>query len=69
MKWRVVVALSASASSGCDSVCALNSALREALNAFFAVLSRYTIADLVAARPNVRHLLGIDLLEQRAPAA
>ncbi|TIS10156.1 MAG: iron-responsive transcriptional regulator RirA, partial [Mesorhizobium sp.] len=49
--------------------CALNSALREALNAFFAVLSRYTIADLVAARPNVRHLLGIDLLEQRAPAA
>ena len=27
--------------------CALNSALREALNAFFAVLSRYTIADLI----------------------
>ncbi|TGR76268.1 iron-responsive transcriptional regulator RirA, partial [Mesorhizobium sp. M2D.F.Ca.ET.223.01.1.1] len=25
--------------------------------------------DLIAARPNVRHLLGIDLLEQRAPAA
>lgn len=49
--------------------CALNSALREALNAFFAVLSRYTIADLIAARPNVRSLLGIDLLEQRAPAA
>ncbi len=49
--------------------CALNSALREALNAFFAVLSRYTIADLIAARPNVRHLLGIDLLELRAPAA
>ncbi|TIV21390.1 MAG: iron-responsive transcriptional regulator RirA, partial [Mesorhizobium sp.] len=47
----------------------LNSALREALNAFFAVLSRYTIADLIAARPNVRHLLGIDLLEQRVPAA
>ena len=37
--------------------CALNSALREALNAFFAVLSRYTIADMVAARPNVRHRL------------
>ncbi|CCV07471.1 Protein aau3 [Mesorhizobium metallidurans STM 2683] len=49
--------------------CALNSALREALNAFFAVLERYTIADMVAARPNVRHLLGIDLLERRAPAA
>ena len=49
--------------------CTLNGALREALNAFFAVLSRYTIADLVAARPNVRLLLGIDMLEQRAPAA
>ncbi|MBZ9708432.1 iron-responsive transcriptional regulator RirA [Mesorhizobium sp. B3-2-1] len=50
--------------------CALNSALREALNAFFAVLARHTIADLVAARPNVRNLLGIDMLmERRAPAA
>ncbi|RUV56514.1 iron-responsive transcriptional regulator, partial [Mesorhizobium sp. M5C.F.Ca.IN.020.14.1.1] len=49
--------------------CSLNSALREALNAFFAVLERYTIADMVAARPNVRHLLGIDMLVQRAPAA
>ena len=49
--------------------CALNSALREALNAFFAVLARYSIADLVAARPNVRNLLGIDMLERRAPAA
>ncbi|MBR2688674.1 MAG: iron-responsive transcriptional regulator RirA [Aquamicrobium sp.] len=49
--------------------CALNSALREALNAFFEVLGRYTIADLVAARPNVRSLLGIDLLERRAPAS
>ena len=49
--------------------CALNSALREALNALFAVLSRHTVADLVAARPNVRNLLGIDMLERRAPAA
>jgi Rrf2 family iron-responsive transcriptional regulator len=50
--------------------CALNSALREALNAFFEVLARYTIDDLVKARPNVRNLLGIDLLaERRAPAA
>ena len=33
-------------------------------------LARYTIADLVAARPNVRNLLGIDMLaERRAPAA
>jgi len=41
--------------------CALNSALREALNAFFEVLMRHTIADLVVARPNMRGLLGIDL--------
>ncbi|MEP9395872.1 iron-responsive transcriptional regulator RirA [Mesorhizobium sp. KR2-14] len=50
--------------------CGLNSALREALNAFFDVLSRHTIDDLVKARPNVRSLLGIDQLEdRRAPAA
>lgn len=49
--------------------CSLNAALREALNAFFAVLERHTIADLVAARPNVRDLLGIDFLENHAPAA
>ena len=50
--------------------CALNQALREALNAFFAVLEGYTIADLVAARPKVRSLLGIDMLAPaRAPAA
>ena len=44
--------------------CALNSALREALNAFFAVLERYTIDDLVKERPNLRSLLGIDLPER-----
>ncbi len=44
--------------------CALNSALREALGAFFAVLERYSIEDLVKARPNVRTLLGIDLPER-----
>ncbi len=40
--------------------CGLNSALREALNAFFGVLMKYSIDDLVKARPNVRALLGID---------
>ncbi|MCL7999164.1 iron-responsive transcriptional regulator RirA [Brucella sp. 21LCYQ03] len=40
--------------------CGLNSALREALNAFFGVLMKYSIADLVKARPNVRALLGLD---------
>ena len=49
--------------------CALNSALREALNAFFTVLGKYSIQDLVDARPNVRMLLGIDELEPRAIAA
>jgi Rrf2 family iron-responsive transcriptional regulator len=49
--------------------CGLNSALREALGAFFAVLERHTIAELATARPNVRHLLGIDHLERQAPAA
>jgi Rrf2 family iron-responsive transcriptional regulator len=48
--------------------CALNAALREALGAFFAVLERHTIADLVKAKSNVRALLGIDLLQPRALA-
>jgi Rrf2 family transcriptional regulator, iron-responsive regulator len=48
--------------------CGLNSALREALNAFFSVLAKHTIADLVAARPNINALLGIDHLPPRALA-
>lgn len=40
--------------------CGLNSALREALNAFFGVLMKYSIDDLIKARPNVRVLLGLD---------
>lgn len=48
--------------------CALNAALREALGAFFEVLQRFTIDDLVKARPNVRSLLGIDELQPRALA-
>ncbi|MET3660206.1 iron-responsive transcriptional regulator RirA [Aquamicrobium ahrensii] len=61
--------------------CGLNAALREALGAFFAVLEKHTIADMVAARPNMREALGIDNIaprkvsarkaaaEQRVPAA
>lgn len=49
--------------------CALNAALREALNAFFEALARHTIADLVAERPNMRGLLGIDALASHLPAA
>lgn len=39
--------------------CSLNAALYEALNAFFAVLQAYTIADLVRNRPQMRSLLGL----------
>jgi Rrf2 family iron-responsive transcriptional regulator len=35
--------------------------LREALNAFFEVLMRHSIADLVAARTDMRGLLGIEM--------
>lgn len=48
--------------------CGLNSALREALGAFFAVLEKHTIADLVRNRPDVRGLLGIDLIARPALA-
>lgn len=41
--------------------CALNSALREALNAFFAVLMKHTVADLVADKAAMQVRLGIDL--------
>ena len=49
--------------------CSLNAALREALNAFFAVLERHTIAELVAGKTDMRGLLGIDLLPPRAALA
>ncbi|MAY63589.1 MAG: iron-responsive transcriptional regulator [Rhizobiales bacterium] len=50
------------ADSDCPLVdsCGLSSALREALGAFFEVLSRYTIEDLVKARPSINYLLGIE---------
>ncbi|MDO6965125.1 iron-responsive transcriptional regulator RirA [Rhizobium alvei] len=40
--------------------CGLNSALRKALNAFFDVLSQYTIDDLVKSRPQINFLLGLE---------
>ncbi len=49
--------------------CGLNAALREALGAFFAVLEKHTIADLIAARPNMREALGIDNIPPRKVAA
>lgn len=43
--------------------CGLNLALSEALAAFFKVLDRYTIANIVEQRPDIEKLLGIHLLE------
>ncbi|MFZ2100146.1 MAG: iron-responsive transcriptional regulator RirA [Oricola sp.] len=43
--------------------CRLSSALREALNAFFGVLAKYTIADLSRPSDNLSALLGLDKLE------
>jgi Rrf2 family transcriptional regulator, iron-responsive regulator len=40
--------------------CEYNRILREALGAFFAVLDRYTIADVAKDRPDLRMLLGIE---------
>lgn len=49
--------------------CALNSALRKALNAFFDVLSEHSIEDLIKARPDIHALLGLDELLGEVPAA
>lgn len=40
--------------------CALNAALRQALNAFFEVLMSHSIADLVEKKASMRGLLGIE---------
>ena len=41
--------------------CALRGVLREALQAFFAVLDRYSLADLLAPKQELATLLGIDI--------
>lgn len=46
--------------------CSLNSALRDALGAFFATLDKYTIDQLVRTRPGIQTLLGIDKVSDRA---
>jgi Rrf2 family nitric oxide-sensitive transcriptional repressor len=40
-------------------VCVLKGVLGDALDAFFAVLDRYTLADLVAPRKEMAGLLGV----------
>jgi Rrf2 family iron-responsive transcriptional regulator len=47
--------------------CDVNSALREALNAFFGVLDSYTIADLADKRRSLRERLGLEF-EDMEPA-
>ncbi len=49
--------------------CGLNQALGEALAAFFAVLDKYTINDIVADYSRIEQLLGLHLLEGYEPAA
>lgn len=49
--------------------CALNAALRKALGAFFDVLESFSIEDLIKGRPDMRSLLGIDLLPRFAVTA
>jgi len=49
--------------------CTLNAALKEALNAFFTVLSSYTIEDLVRTRPDLHRLLGLEVIGRPALAS
>ncbi|MCO5065980.1 MAG: iron-responsive transcriptional regulator RirA [Rhizobiaceae bacterium] len=49
--------------------CNLNAALREALNAFMDVLMKHSIADMARDRSNMRSLLHIDSLPQKAMAS
>src|SRR5690606_23648780 len=48
--------------------CDLNSALREALGAFFDVLAGYTIADLASKKRSIRERLGLYDLELPTPS-
>jgi Rrf2 family iron-responsive transcriptional regulator len=49
--------------------CEYNRILREALGAFFAVLDRYTIADIAKDRADLRFLLGIEGMAPRVGTA
>jgi Rrf2 family iron-responsive transcriptional regulator len=49
--------------------CEYNRILREALGAFFAVLDRYSIADVAKDRTDLRFLLGIEGLQPRVGTA
>ena len=49
-----------------EPACVLRRALREALDAFLAVLDRYTLADLLAPRAELGRLLGLPVLVEGA---
>ncbi len=51
-----------------ENCCVLRSALRDATNAFLAVLDRFTIEDLVKPRHPLARLLGIDGLDVKGTA-
>ena len=48
--------------------CKLSAALREALNAFFEVLAKYSIADLARPSDTLSFLLGIELQDSQVAA-
>ncbi len=48
--------------------CGLNIALREALDAFFAVLAKHSIHDLAQAKPDISMLLGLNDLTVKTAA-
>jgi Rrf2 family nitric oxide-sensitive transcriptional repressor len=47
-------------------VCGLRGVLEQALDAFYCVLDRYTLADITANRATLQAVLGIPLTEDRA---
>ncbi|WP_185983037.1 iron-responsive transcriptional regulator RirA [Aureimonas mangrovi] len=49
--------------------CALNAALRQALEAFLSALGGHTIASLVGGSNSIRHRLGLDEIEGLEPVA
>ena len=49
--------------------CPLSAVLREALDTFFAVLGRYTLADLATSRYGLAGLLGITTADVAAAQA
>ncbi|MEI7713543.1 MAG: Rrf2 family transcriptional regulator [Rhodospirillales bacterium] len=56
-------------SGGCaiDEACVLSGVLRAALDAFLAVLDRYSLADLVAPRRHLSALLHLDHTTRKSP--